>query len=202
MHILLTGFAPFDGEDVNPSWEAVRSFTQRTILGHRISVSRLPVEFHVARELLSVEIAESNPDLVFCLGQAGGRPSLSIERIAINLADARIPDTAGFQPREQRLIEGAPAAYFAPFDCRRAQSLLQEKAIPAEISLSAGSFVCNDVFFGLCHSQANTHPKIRGTFIHIPYSPAQTVNKPGTPSMAIDLVIAALETLIGAADTP
>lgn len=198
MTILLSGFAPFDGEQINPSWEAVRGFAGRSINGHQVAVTQLPVEFHVARELLAVEIVERAPELVLCVGQAGGRSAISLERVAINLADARIADNAGYQPRNQRLIDAAPTAYFAPLDLPLALQTLHGGGIPAEISLSAGSFVCNDVFFGLCHAQATVAPALRGTFLHIPYAPSQVLHRPGVASMAIEDVRRALELLITA----
>jgi pyroglutamyl-peptidase len=191
---LLTGFAPFDGETLNPSWEAVRALDGEEIGGRRVVAVRLPVEFHVARELLAVDLAERQPTRVLCIGQAGGRSAICIERVAINFADARIPDNAGWQPRGQRLLPAAPDGYFAPFDVDAAVAAVRGIGVPCEASLSAGSFVCNDVFFGLCH--AAQHARIRGTFVHIPYAPVQVITKPEQPSMAIESVSAALRALL------
>jgi len=195
MPILLTGFAPFDGEHINPSWEAVRGFDGREIAGHRIDVQRLPVEFHTAREHLREALLARRYAAVLCIGQAGGRSSISLERVAINLADARMADNANYQPQMQPLIAGAPNAYFAPCRLESALAALHAASIPAEISLSAGSFVCNDVFFGLCHFHATEQASLRGTFVHIPYAPQQVLQRP-LPSMPIEMVQRAIEVLI------
>ena len=186
--VLLTGFAPFDREAMNPSWEAVRGFAGQQIAEHAVEILQLPVEFRRAREQLIARLRTQRPALVLCLGQAGGRSSLALERVAINLADARIPDNAGSMPRGQTLVASAPAAFFAPLDLEPARAALLAAGIPCEISLSAGSYVCNDVFYGLCLTQASALTELRGTFVHIPYAPEQVLDKPGVASMSLNLV--------------
>ena len=196
-HVLLTGFEPFDGESLNPSWEAVRALEGVLVGRHRIDVLCLPVEF--GRSLRALRAAlRSKPALVLAVGQAGGRCAISIERVAINLDDARIPDNAGAQPIDRPVIRGAPAAYFARLPIKAMRADLLEHGIPAEISHSAGTFVCNHVFFGLMHA-LRKRPATRAGFVHIPYSPEQAARHPGSPCLSLDRVTAGLERMIGVA---
>jgi pyroglutamyl-peptidase len=192
MSVLLTGFDPFDGETINPSWEAVRGFADQQIAGHSVHVQCLPTEFDLAREQLTERLFTLRPALCLCVGQAGGRALISLEKVAINFAHARIADNAGAQPQFEAIDVNGPAAYFAPFDFPRALAGLAEAGIGAELSLSAGSFVCNDVFYALCQTQQLHLPKLRGTFVHIPYIPEQVIAKPGMPSMPLAVVQKAL----------
>jgi pyroglutamyl-peptidase len=196
MSVLLTGFDPFDGETINPSWEAVQGFAGKQIAGHSVQVLCLPTEFDHARELLTERLFTMRPALCLCVGQAGGRALISLEKVAINFAHARIADNAGSQPQFECIDVNGPAAYFAPFDFPRALAALSAAGIGAEISLSAGSFVCNDVFYALCQIQKLHLPNLRGTFVHIPYLPEQVIAKPGLPSMPLDVVQKALLRLL------
>lgn len=193
--VLLTGFEPFGGETVNPSWEAVRALRGRRIAGHRIEVARLPTAFGDALTALGAALAASRPRLVIAVGQAGGRDRLSLERIAINIDDARIADNRGRQPIDQPVIAGAPAAYFGTLPIKAALAALTDAGIPAAISQSAGTYVCNHVFYGLMHALEQRHG-VRGGFVHIPFLPAQAVQHRGAPSMALDTVIAALRLIV------
>ena len=196
--ILLTGFDPFAGESINPSWEAVRALDGECIHGHRVVAYRLPVEFDASRAVLDGLIADIRPELVVCVGQAGGRAQLSIERVAINIADARIPDNAGACPIDAALVDGAPAAYFSNLPIKAMLAELRAAGIPCEISQTAGTYVCNAVFFGLMHGlQARTG--VRGGFVHIPYSPEQAAAHPGAPSLPTDIVVAALRIILDVA---
>jgi len=189
--VLLTGFDAFAGESANPSWDAVSRLDGETLAGHRVVARCLPVEFGGALDRLRDAIAELDPALVLCVGQAGGRAQLSLERVAINLDDARIPDNAGASPVDEAVVADGPAAYFSTLPIKAILSALREAGIPAEISQSAGTYVCNHAFYGLMHA-VRGRPGTRGGFIHIPYSPAQAARHPGAPSLPVDTVVDAL----------
>lgn len=195
--ILLTGFAPFGGEDVNPSWEAVARLDGERLDDHRIVARLLPVEFGASLEALRVALQETSPVLVLCVGQAGGRAQLSLERVAINVDDARIPDNAGAAPVDVPIAGDGPAAYFATLPIKAMLAALREAGIPAEVSQTAGTFVCNHVFYGLMHALRAT--SVRGGFMHIPYAPGQAARNPGAPSLSSDVVVAALRIALRAA---
>lgn len=192
---LLTGFDAFAGEAANPSWDAVSRLDGEIIAGHRIVASRLPVEFGGALQVLRDAIVELAPALVLCIGQAGGRAQLSLERVAINLDDARIPDNAGASPVDEAIVADGPAAYFTTLPIKAMLSALRDAGIPAEISQTAGTYVCNHAFYGLMHALRD-RPGTRGGFIHIPYSPAQAARHPGAPSLPVDTVVAALRVAV------
>jgi pyroglutamyl-peptidase len=188
--ILLTGFAPFGGETVNPSWQAVQQLHGRHLRGHRVVARQLPVEFGTALQELRAAIRETRPELVLCVGQAGGRAALSLERVAINVDDARIPDNAGAQPVDAPIVAGGPDAYFTGLPIKAMLAALREAGIPAEVSQTAGTYVCNHVFYGLMHALRNR--RIRGGFMHIPYSPEQAALHPGAPGLPVETVVRAL----------
>ena len=189
--VLLTGFAAFGGELHNPSWEAVSVLDGVVIAGHRIEARRLPVEFRASLDVLRESIDALAPKLVLCVGQAGGRAQLSIERVAINVDDARIPDNAGQSPVDEAIAADGPAAYFATLPIKAMLADLRSAGIPAEISQAAGTYVCNHVFYGLMHA-LRSRPAVRGGFIHIPYSPEQAARHPGAPSLPVATIVAAL----------
>lgn len=193
--VLLTGFAPFGGEDVNPSWEAVRALDGKRIGGHRIVARCLPVEFGRANAALRRAIADTSPALVLCVGQAGGRAAISIERVAINVDDARIPDNAGNAPVDAPIVARGPAAYFSTLPIKRLRAALDRAGIPAEVSQTAGTYVCNHVFYGLMHA-LKRRPGLRGGFVHIPYSPEQAARHPGAPSLPVATVVDALRIVV------
>ncbi|MDB6164071.1 MAG: pyrrolidone-carboxylate peptidase [Xanthomonadaceae bacterium] len=189
--ILLTGFEPFDGQAINPSWEAVRALDGETIHGRRVVSRMLPVEFDASLQRLRELITAMEPALVLCVGQAGGRSRLSIERVAINVIDARIPDNAGACPIDTPIVPGGPAAFFATLPIKAMQAAIEATGIPAEVSQTAGTYVCNSVFYGLMHA-LQQRPGVRGGFIHIPYAPEQIALHPGTPSLSVEAVANAL----------
>lgn len=202
--ILLTGFAPFGGESDNPSWEAVRRLDGAVIAGddgrvHRVVARCLAVAFGQCLGELNEAIESLQPALVLCVGQAGGRSQLSLERIAINVDDARIADNRGAQPIDEPVVAGGPAAYFSDLPIKAMLAALRAAGVPAEISQTAGTYVCNHVFYGLMHA-LRTRDGVRGGFIHIPYAPAQAARHAGAPSLAIDTVVhglrVALETAL------
>lgn len=196
--LLLTGFEPFGGDAGNPSWDAVRMLQGRRIAGHRVAARRLPVLFGGSLQVLRAAIRETSPALVLCVGQAGGRAAVGFERVAINIDDARIPDNAGACPIDTPVVRGGPAAYFATLPIKAMREAVLAAGIPAEISQTAGTYVCNHVFYGLMHALQRT-PRTRAGFVHIPYAPEQAARHPGTPCLAVDLVAEALRLALRAA---
>jgi pyroglutamyl-peptidase len=192
---LVTGFDPFGGEKVNPAQEVLRRLPAR-LGGLRLVTRELPTEFGRSRAMLRASILELQPDLVLCVGQAAGRADLSLERVAINLDDARIPDNAGQQPIDRPIEPDGPAAYFTTLPIKAAVQALRAAGLPAAVSQSAGTFVCNHVFYGLMHALATPRVPARGGFLHIPLLPEQATRHPGQPSMAIDLVIQGLAVIL------
>ncbi|KMN34909.1 MULTISPECIES: pyroglutamyl-peptidase I [unclassified Chromobacterium] len=188
--VLLTGFEPFGGESLNPSWEAARRLDGVELAGARVHARQLPCEFGAALAALRRELDALRPTLAVAVGQAGGRAELSLERVAINIDDARIPDNAGRQPIDRPIVAGGPAAYFSTLPIKAQTAALRRAGIPAAVSQSAGTFVCNHVFYGLMHALAGG--PARGGFIHIPYLPEQAAAHPGAPSMSLDTISAGL----------
>ena len=193
--VLLTGFEPFGGEAVNPSWEAVRALQGARIGGHRVEARCLPVAFGAANARLRKAIAETKPALVVCVGQAGGRTQLSLERVAINVDDARRPDNAGNSPIDAPIVAAGPAAYFTSLPIKRLRQALHRAGIPAEVSQTAGTYVCNHVFYGLMHA-LRTRRGLRGGFVHIPYSPEQAAKHAGAASLPVATVVEALRLIV------
>lgn len=187
--ILLTGFEPFGGETVNPSQCIVEALDGMEIDGHRIVGRVMPVAFAPCECLIAEWIDELDPVLVIGLGQAGGRAELSLERIAVNLIDARIGDNEGSQPVDVPVQAGAAAGLFASLPLKRILLALRDAGIPAAISHSAGTYVCNQVFFLTASCLAESSSQGRGGFIHVPWLPEQGVNHPGQPSMALATMI-------------
>ena len=182
--ILLLGFEPFQGEVVNPSWELAQALDGEEIAGHRVVAVQLPCVFGASLAVLREAIARHDPALVLAIGQAGGRSQLSLERVAINIDDARIPDNAGAQPMDVPVITGAAPAYFTRLPIKAMLAALQQAGIPVEISQTAGTYVCNHVFYGMMHALSD-RPDIRCGFIHIPYLPEQAALYPGAPSLPL-----------------
>ena len=166
MKILLTGFEPFGGEEVNPSWEAVRQLQPPK--GTELVKLRLPVVFREAGERLVRAMEQEKPDLVLCVGQAAGRAAITPERLGVNLMDAAIPDNAGFQPREEPVIPGAPTAYFARLPVKELAGAIRSAGVPAQVSNSAGLFVCNALLYRLLYELDTRYPGMRGGFVHVP----------------------------------
>lgn len=205
--VLITAFEPFGGELVNPSWEAVSHLHERMVCGAKVMAKQLPCAFGDALTALYAAIEELKPDLVIAVGQAGGRTDVTIERVGINVDDARIPDNLGNQPIDEAIVEGGPVAYFSTLPIKAIVEGIREAGIPASVSQTAGTYVCNHVMYGLMHylekhnSLAKNKTKIRGGFIHIPYLPEQAVKHPGVASMPAATVILALEMALSIALT-
>lgn len=190
--ILVTGFQPFGGQQTNPSWEAVRRLPQ-CISGAEVTKLQIPVAFGRAGDAVCQTIDQQRPDVVLCVGQAGGRAQLTPEFVAINHADARIPDNDGQQPHRQPIVPGGPDAHFATVPVYRMVDALRQASIPASVSYSAGTYVCNDVMYRMLHHLAQeTHPAVGG-FVHVPFLPEQAAQmRPDTPSMSLDLMVRGL----------
>lgn len=181
--LLLTGFEPFGGESVNPSWEAVRQAAARLEAeGVPAAAVLLPCVFGESLGVLREAVSEHQPDLVLCVGQAGGRAEISLERVAINVDDARIPDNAGNKPVDEPIRPGGPAAYFSTLALKRSLRALGDAGLPAAVSQTAGTYVCNHVFYGLMDLLGEG--PVRGGFIHVPFSTEQAAVH-GAPGMPI-----------------
>ena len=190
MKILLTGFEPFDQEHINPSWEAVRRV--KAPEGAEVIRHCLPVSFRAAPGMLKALIRQHRPDAVVCVGQAGGRSGISLERIAVNLMDGRIPDNDGFRPEEEPVVPGGETAYFSTLPLRRMEKALKEAGLPAQISNTAGLYVCNTVFYTAARLAAREFPKAQTGFVHVPYLPEQS-REGRYPSMPLEDAVKALE---------
>jgi pyroglutamyl-peptidase len=187
--ILLTGFAPFAGESVNPSWLAVRALDGETIERHRVVTLELPTEFEGSLQVLRKVLGETSPRVAIAVGLAGGRKGISLERVAINVIDARIPDNAGAQPVDVPVVGGGPAAYFSTLPIKAALAALLQAGIDAHISQTAGTYVCNHVFYALMHAAQGT--EIRAGFVHVPYLPEQA-QRHAAPGMSLDEMVEGL----------
>jgi pyroglutamyl-peptidase len=197
MKILVTGFDPFGGESINPAYEAVRRLPD-VLAGVELIKLEVPTVFNASVQLVTAQIDALQPDAWLGVGQAGGRCDLSVERVAINLNDGRIADNAGCQPIDEPGDPAGPAAYFATLPLREMVEAIRRAGIPASISNSAGTYVCNHLMYGVLHHIQTRGLNVRGGFIHIPYLPQQVVNKPNTtPSMALDTVVEALIAALG-----
>lgn len=199
--ILITGFNPFGGEPVNPALEAVKRLDGKEIEGYKIITNEIPTVFGKAIDKLKESIEETHPELVICVGQAGGRSAITPERIAINVDDARIEDNEGNQPIDRKIIDGGPAAYFTKLPIKAMVKKMNDNGIPASVSNTAGTFVCNHIFYGLMHHLETEGKNIRGGFIHIPFLPEQIIRNPGQSSMSLEMIVKGLELSIEAAVT-
>ncbi|QWA12583.1 pyroglutamyl-peptidase I [Sodalis ligni] len=199
--VLLTGFEPFGGDSINPSWEVVRQYQYRRIDTADVVVCQLPCVFGRSAEVLNEAIDRYRPSLVLALGLAGGRQRISVERVAINVDDARIADNSQRQPIDRPVISSGPAAYFATVPIKAMVNAMLGAGIPAEVSQSAGTFVCNHVMYALLHRLAHMSGAVRGGFIHLPYLPQQAAALANAPSMARETMAAGLEIVIQTALT-
>jgi pyroglutamyl-peptidase len=204
MKALVTGFEPFGDDPINPALDALHCLPAR--IGTIVVATRtLPTAFGLSLEALDAALAGVEPDLVLCVGLAGGRAALSLERVAINLDDARIPDNAGRQPIDRAIVPEGPAAYFATLPIKAAVAALRQAGLPAVVSNTAGTFVCNHVFYGLMHRAALSRVAFRGGFLHVPYLPAQAAYRTdiggGAPSLALADIVRGIEIVLAIAAT-
>lgn len=200
MKVLVTGFEPFGGEKINPALEAVKMLKDE-ISGVEIVKLELPTVFVKSKEILEKALEKERPNIVVCVGQAGGRDKISVERVAINVDDAGIPDNDGNHPIDKTIFEDGPAAYFSTLPIKEIVNRLKENKIPVEISNSAGTYVCNHIMYSLLYNIDKKYLNIKGGFIHIPYIPEQVIDKRMAPSMSLDYIVRglsiAIETTIG-----
>ena len=197
MKILVTGFDPFGGEKVNPALEAVKSLPS-VIHGAEIRWVEIPTVFYQSAEVLEAEIVRYQPDVVLCIGQAGGRASLTPERVAINQDDARIPDNQGNQPIDTPIRLDGEAAYFSTLPIKAMVQAIKEVGLPATVSNTAGTFVCNHLMDQALYLADKKFPHMRAGFMHIPYMIEQVINKPNTASMNLADIVKGIEATIGA----
>ncbi|WP_340610998.1 pyroglutamyl-peptidase I [Xenorhabdus bharatensis] len=194
--ILVTAFEPFGGDAINPSWEAIKRLQGSRVADANIEVHQLPCIFDTSLAQLYTIIDKFQPELVISVGLAGGRPDITVERVAININDARITDNAGNQPIDTPIIAGGPAAYFSSLPIKAIVRALHMSDIPATVSQTAGTFVCNHVMYGLLHYLTQKYPAARGGFIHVPYLPEQTTKYTNMPCMSLEIITSALKTAI------
>ena len=179
MRIIVTGFDPFGGEKINPSIECVKALPE--IEGVKLFRVELPTVFKESAKRLNEVINEVKPDAVLSVGQAGGRPGITMERIAINVDDARIPDNSSQQPIDEAIQEKGEAAYFSTLPIKRIVKAIREAGIPAEVSNSAGTFVCNHIMYQALFAAEKAKKPFKAGFMHIPFIPEQTMDKPSLP---------------------
>ena len=193
--ILITAFDPFGGESINPALEAVMQLPDE-LDGIVIIKRELPTVFDKSAEILRQILEEVRPDAVISVGQAGGRTGITIERVAINIDDARIEDNAGVKREDSPIEPAGPAAYFSTLPIKTIAADLKEAGIPAAVSDSAGTFVCNHIMYSALHYAAIKQPGLKAGFVHIPYLPQQVVDKPRVASMGGDIVVVGLKVII------
>lgn len=191
--LLITGFDPFGGESINPSWEAVKQLPEQ-IGSYLVTKMEIPTVFGTAAQAVIAAAEQTAPDVILCIGQAGGRRAVTPEVVAINLREAGIPDNAGNQPINVAVVPGGPAAYFATVPVREMVKAIQSQGIPAALSYSAGTFVCNDVLYHLLHRFHGSETTVG--FIHVPFLPQQA--KENQPSMPQEQIVQALTAAISA----
>ena len=188
--LLITGFDPFDGATVNPSWEAVKLLPD-TVGAYELYKLQIPTVFGVAPRAVLEKAAEIRPDVIISVGQAGTRAAVTPERIGVNVRDARITDNAGVSPKDEPIVPGGPDGYFSTLPVKAMIAAIQAAGLPGAISNTAGTFVCNDVLYSLLQHYAGTN--VRCGFIHVPWLPEQ-----GSPSLSLEDTVKALTAAIGA----
>ena len=191
MKILLTGFDPFGGESINPSWEVVRRIPEK-IKDAEIKKIQIPTVFKKSFEVLKNEIDSFNPDVVICVGQAGGRQGITPERIAINVDDARIADNENNQPIDFPIQNDGESAYFSTLPIKAMVDKMTASGFLASVSNTAGTFVCNHIMYQVLYYASKSHPSLKAGFIHVPFLPEQVKEKNQYPSMKLEEMIEAL----------
>ena len=196
---LVTGFDPFGGDKVNPSSLAVGQLRKR-IGDVEVHTAELPTSYAHSVEVLRRAIEKARPEIVLCVGQAGGRTELCLERVAINVQDARIKDNDGKQPIDRPVVRDGPDAYLSTLPIKACVAEMRKAGLPAAVSNTAGTFVCNHVFYGLAHLIATELPGMRGGFVHVPFAPEQVVDR-ALPSLPVASVAQALREIAVTAAT-
>ncbi len=197
MKILLTAFDPFGGEPVNPAQEAVEA-VKDNIAGAEIVKCIVPTVFYKSIDTVYAAMKKENPDVVLCIGQAGGRIGMTPERVAINLNEARIPDNEGNQPLDTPIFDDGKNAYFTMLPVKAMVAKMMEKGIPASLSYTAGSYVCNHLMYGVLYHIEKEFPNTKGGFMHVPFLHQQVMDKKNTPSLSKDDIVKGIEASIEA----
>ena len=199
MKILVTGFDPFGGEKVNPAIESVK-LLPNNIEGAEIIKLEIPTVVNKSLNKIEEAIKEYDPDVIVSVGQAGGRPDITVERVGVNLNDCRIPDNEGNQPTDEPVFEDGPVAYWSALPVKKMVERINSIGIPASVSYTAGTFICNHVLYGVRYLCEHKYPGKKSGFIHIPYMTSQAVGKRGVASMSLDEIVkgltAALEVIV------
>ncbi|WP_447468810.1 pyroglutamyl-peptidase I [Vibrio harveyi] len=190
--VLITGFEPFGGESINPALEAVKRLNGRKLDGGEVVMCQVPVTRYESIEAVIESIELHQPDIVITVGQAAGRTAITPERIAINVDDFRIPDNGGHQPIDEPVIPGGPDAYFTTLPIKAITRALQQENIPCQVSNTAGTFVCNHLFYGVQHYLRDK--SVRHGFVHIPLLPEQD-SSGNQPTMSLDVIVEGLARL-------
>lgn len=191
MKILVTGFDPFGGESENPACNAVKKL-EDNINGAAVVKMEIPTVFKKSAAELEKAIEREQPDAIICVGQAGGRSDITIERVAINVDDASIEDNEGNKPADEIISSDGQTAYFSKLPIKEIVKNIREHGIPASVSNTAGTFVCNHIMYSLLYMIERKYPDKLGGFIHVPYIPSQVINKANTPSMSTETITKAL----------
>ena len=197
MKILVTGFDPFGGEKINPAIEAVK-LLPNTIKGAEIEKLEIPTVFHKSADVVREKMNEFKPDVVLNIGQAGGRMGLTPERVAINQDDARIPDNEGNQPIDLAIQEDGQPAYFSKLPIKAMVEAMKNVGIPASVSNTAGTFVCNHIMYQTLYLVDKEFPEVKAGFMHIPFMTEQVLDKPNQPAMSLTDMARGIEAAIKA----
>ena len=196
--LLITGFDPFGGENVNPAWEAVQRLPE-TVGAYRLCKLQIPTVFDEAASVVMQKAEEVKPSVILCVGQAGGRDAVTPEFVAINYRYASIADNAGQMPKDVCILQDAPAAYFSTVPVRRMTEAICAQGIRASVSYTAGTFVCNDILFQLLHRYRDSDTRVG--FVHVPYLPTQLKDfQRNVPSMPYEDVMRALIAAVSVLD--
>ena len=194
MKILMTGFDAFGGETINPALKAVQQV--RAPEGVELVKLEVPTVFGKSVQVVTAAIAAEKPDVVLCIGQAGGRDAITPERVAINVMDCTAPDNIGQNPVDEPILPGGENALFATVPIKKMVAAVRQAGVPAKVSNTAGTFVCNQLLYGVLYYCAGHCPATRAGFVHVPFLPQQTIGRPGMPSMPLEDIVTGLETIL------
>ena len=198
MKILLTAFDPFGGESVNPAQVAVSQVTDEIAGAQVVKLTSVPVVFGKSIQAVADAMARERPDVTLCIGQAGGRVGMTPERVAINVDDGRIPDNEGNQPIDTPVMADGAPAYFSTLPVKAMVKAIQGAGIPASLSNTAGTYVCNHLMYGVLYHASKSYPGMRAGFMHVPFLHEQAITKPNTPSLSLADIVKGIEAAITA----
>ena len=197
MKLMVTAFDPFGGDKINPALEAVKLVRSELFDAEIIKVE-IPTVFGKSIQTALAAMEEHHPDVVFCIGQAGGRYDMTPERVAINVDDGRIPDNEGNQPVDSVIFEDGEPAYFSMLPIKAMVQAMKESGIPASVSNTAGTYVCNHIMYGVLYHIHKGFPGMRGGFMHVPFTTEQVLTRPNTPSLSSEQIARGIEVAIQA----